>query len=91
MKDKLNDLVRLHKAIEQNWKTTSFSEQIQIPIFIADKWSWLYCSEFLHEHLVWTSYEIKKVGGILAKPAPKKGNYHHWNTSTSNEDVNFNR
>ena len=23
------------------------------------------------------SHEIKKVGGILAKPAPKKRNYHH--------------
>ena len=25
------------------------------------------------EYLIWTSHEIKKVGGILAKPAPKKG------------------
>ena len=24
------------------------------------------------EYLVWTSHEIKKVGGILAKPDPKK-------------------
>ena len=26
------------------------------------------------EYLFWTSHEIKKVGAILAKPAPKKGN-----------------
>ena len=35
----------------------------------------MYCSEYFNvfEYLVWTSHEIKKVGGILAKPAPKKG------------------
>ena len=34
----------------------------------------MYCSEYFNvfEHLVWTSHEIKKVGGILAKPGPKK-------------------
>ena len=42
---------------------------------VPDKWSPMYCSEYFNvfEHLVWTSHEIKKVGGILAKPAPKKG------------------
>ena len=35
----------------------------------------MYCSEYynIFDYLVWTSHEIKKVGGILAKPAPKKG------------------
>ena len=35
----------------------------------------MYCSEYFNilEYLVWTSHEIKKVGEILAKPAPKKG------------------
>ena len=34
----------------------------------------MYCSEYFNvfEYLVWTSHEIKNVGGILAKPAPKK-------------------
>ena len=34
----------------------------------------MYCSEYFNvfEYLVWTSHKIKKVGGILAKPAPKK-------------------
>ena len=35
----------------------------------------MYCSKYFNdfENLVWTSHEIKKVGGILAKPAPKRG------------------
>ena len=33
----------------------------------------MYCREHFNvfEYLVWTSHESKKVGGILAKPAPK--------------------
>ena len=36
----------------------------------------MYCSEYfdIFKYLVWTSHEIKKVGEIIAKPAPKKGN-----------------
>ena len=35
----------------------------------------MYCSEYFNvfEYLVWTSHEIKKVGGILTRPASKKG------------------
>ena len=35
----------------------------------------MYCSEYFNvfEYLVWTSPEIKNIGGILAKPIPKKG------------------
>ena len=33
----------------------------------------MYCSEYVFEYLLWTPHEIKKVGQILAKPAPKKG------------------
>ena len=43
IKEKLNDLSRLHKAMHEKIKQASYSEQIQ------------------------------KVGGIIAKPAPKKG------------------
>ena len=41
---------------------------------VPNKWSWIYCSEYFNvlEYLVWTSHEIKKVGGILAKAATKK-------------------
>ena len=75
MKEKVNDLVRLHKAMQEKLKTTSYSEQIQILTLVPDKWSRMYCSEYFNvfEYLVWTSHEIKTVGGILAKSAPKKG------------------
>ena len=75
MKEKINDLVRLHEAMQEELKTASYSEPIQILILVPDKWSRMYCSEYFNvfEYLVWTSHEIKKVGGILAKPAPKKG------------------
>ena len=35
----------------------------------------MYCSEYFNvfEYIVGTSYEIKNVSGILAKPVPKKG------------------
>ena len=38
MKEKVNDSVRLHKAMQQKLKTASYSEQIQIPTFVTDKW-----------------------------------------------------
>ena len=75
MQKKVNVLVRLHEAMQEKLKTASYSEQIQILTFVPDKWSRMYCSEYFNvfEYLVWNSHEIKKVGGILAKPAPKKG------------------
>ena len=36
MKEKLNDLVRLHKAIQEKLKTASYSEQIQILTLVSD-------------------------------------------------------
>ena len=88
MKEKINDLVRLHEAMQEELKTASFSEQIQIFTLVRDKWSQMYCWEYFNvfEYLVWTSHEIKKVGEILAKPTPeKRKSYHHWNTSSSNK------
>ena len=75
MQKKVNILVRLHEAMQEKWKTASYSEPIQILTLVPDKWSRMYCSEYFNilEYLVWTSHEIKKVGEILAKPAPKKG------------------
>ena len=80
MKGKVNDLVRLHKVIQENLKTASYSEQIQILTLVPEKWSQMYCSEYFNifEYLVLTSHEIKKLGEILAKPAPeKRKSYHH--------------
>ena len=62
--------------MQEKLKTASFSEQIQVLTLVPDELSRMYCSEYFNvfEYLVWTSHEIKKVGGILgAKPAPKKG------------------
>ena len=75
MKEKVSDLVRLYEAMLEELKTASYSEQIQILTLVPDKWSQMHCSEYFNvfEYLVWNSHETKKVGGILVKPAPKKG------------------
>ena len=44
MKEKANELVRLHKAMQEKLKTASYSEQIQILTFIPDRWYRMYCS-----------------------------------------------
>ena len=61
MKEKVNDSIKLNKAMQEKLKTASYSR--------------MYCSKYFNvfEYLVLTSHEIKQVGGILAKPAPKKG------------------
>ena len=75
MKEKMNDFVRLRMAMQEKFKKALYSEHIQILTLVPDKWSWMYCSEYFNvfEYLVWISYKIKKVVGILAKPARKKG------------------
>ena len=80
MQKKLNVLVRFHEVMQEKWKTASYSQPIQIRTLEPDKWSRMYCSEYFNilEYLVSTSHEIKKVGEILAKPAPeKRKSYHH--------------
>ena len=80
MQKKVNVLVRLHKAMQKKIKTTSYSKSIQILTLVPDKWSRMYCSEYFNilECLVLTSHKIKKVGEILAKPAPeKRKSCHH--------------
>ena len=37
MKDKVNDLVRLQKAMQEKLKRASYSEQIQILTLVSDK------------------------------------------------------
>ena len=39
MKEKVIDLVRLHKAMQEKLKTASYSEQIQILTLVHDRWS----------------------------------------------------
>ena len=43
MKEKANDLVRLHEAIQEKLKTASFSVQIQVVTLVPDKRSQMYC------------------------------------------------
>ena len=46
MKKKVNVLVRLSEAMQEKWKTVSYSEPIQICNLVPDKWSRMYCSEY---------------------------------------------
>ena len=43
MKQKVNDLVRLHEAMQEELRAASYSEQIQILTLTPDKWSQMYC------------------------------------------------
>ena len=54
MEEKVNDLLRLHEAMQEKSKAASFSEQIQILTLVPDKWSQMYCSEYFNifEYLV---------------------------------------
>ena len=54
MKERVNDLVRLHEAMQEELKTTSYSEQTQILTLVPDKWSRMYCSKHYNvlEYLV---------------------------------------
>ena len=51
MKEKVNNWVRLHKAMEEKLKTASHSAKIQLLTLVHDKW---YCSEYFNvfEYLV---------------------------------------
>ena len=75
MKEEADELVRLYKAKEEKLNALSYSEIIEVLTLVPDKWFQKYCSEYFHafEYLVWAADEIKKVGKILAKPAPEKG------------------
>ena len=48
MKEKANDLVRLHEAVQEKSKTASYSVQIQTFTLASDKWSRMYCSEYFN-------------------------------------------
>ena len=47
MQEKANVLVRLHGAMQEKLKRVSYSEPIQILTLVTDKWSQMYCSEYL--------------------------------------------
>ena len=47
VKKKVNDLVRLHKAMKEKLKTASYSEWIQICTLVPDNWFGMCYSEYL--------------------------------------------
>ena len=57
----------------------------------------MYRSEYFNvfEYLVWTSHDVKNVGGTLVKPSPKKGKKITTETlyvvTNVYEDENFSR
>ena len=71
---KAAELERLHNVMREKLKTASYPEKIEILTLIPDKWSRDYASKQFDvgEYLIRTAHESKKVGGILAKHAPKK-------------------
>ena len=48
MKEKVNDLVCLHEVMQEELKTVSYSEQIQILTSVPNKWSQMYCWEYFN-------------------------------------------
>ena len=83
--------------MQKKLKAAPYSEQIQILILVPEEWSRMHCSEYFNvfEYTVRTSHEIKKLGIILAKPAPKKGKIITTETlhliTNIYEDDNFHR
>ena len=49
MKEKVNDLVRLHEAMQQKLEAASYSEQIEILTLVSDKWSEIDCWEYFNK------------------------------------------
>ena len=48
LNEKKNDLVRLHKEMQEKIKTASYSELIQIFTLVPDKWSRIYRSKYFN-------------------------------------------
>ena len=69
-----SQLERLHKTMKEKLVTAPYPEKIQILTLTLDAWSRKYCAEYFNvsECLVETTRELKRVGGILAKPTTKR-------------------
>ena len=72
MQKKVNVLVRLHEVIQEKSKTASYSEPIHII-----PWYLINGLECTVQNILISLNEIKKVGEILAQPAPEKGKSYH--------------
>ena len=49
IKEKANELVRLHEAMQEKLKTALYSEQIQILTLVPDTWFQKHCSEYFND------------------------------------------
>ena len=69
------ELDRLHDLMREKLKNASYPQKIQILTLVPDKWSReLAAKQFgVSEYLIRTARDLKKVGGILAIPEPKRG------------------
>ena len=85
LKEKAEELDRLHNAMREKLKTATYAEKLQILTLVPEKWSRQYCSQYFNvsEYLVRKARELKKAGGILNKPNPKRGK------TFSNETLNL--
>ena len=54
MKERVNDLVRLHEAMQEKLRAASYSEQIQIFALVPHKWSQITVENYFNvfEYLV---------------------------------------
>ena len=79
---KASELDRLHNLMKEKLTTATYSEKIQILTLAPDSSSCQYCAEHFNvsEYVVSTARELKKVKGILAKPAQKQGKVISQNT-----------
>ena len=48
MQKKVNVFITLHEAMQEKSKTASYSEPTQILTMVPDKWSQMYCSEYIN-------------------------------------------
>ena len=69
------ELDRLHDLMREKLKIVPYPRKIQILTLVPDKWSReLAAKQFgVSEYLIRTARDLKKVGGILAMPEPKRG------------------
>ena len=69
------ELDPLHDLMREKLKIVPYPRKIQILTLVPDKWSReLAAKQFgVSEYLIRTARDLKKVGGILAMPEPKRG------------------
>ena len=48
MQKKVNVFITLHEAMQEKSKRASYSEPTQILTMVPDKWSQMYCSEYIN-------------------------------------------